>query len=631
MTRLCCILLVDYRRRLELIQDFEFPDNAGRIKSSADGQYVIATGVYPPQVRCFELSQLSLKFKRHIDCDVVQFQILSDDYSKLVFLRSDRVLEFHAQFGTYYSLRIPKFGRDLVYYYPSCDLIAVSITPEIYRFNLEQGRFLRPLTSSCPSLNVAAINPVNALLAFGSEDGVVECWDYRQRKAIGSHFVGQDVVNLMNGLITSIPQISAIQFGYDGLTLAVGSSSGQVLLYDLRSSVPMRLKDHQYDAPIVDIKFHGRSRNIISSCKKIVKIWNKDTGANFCGVEPNADINDVCVMKDSGLFFVAGEHKKMFCYYIPELGPAPNWCSFLDNITEELEEEKQNVIYQDYKFVTRQELEKLGVTKLIGTPYLRAYMHGFFMDIRLYTKLRALANPDEYKEWLKQKVKERIEKKREGRISAHKASALPKVNAELAAKLLQQQADSTSLAERPDKPRKSGVRSNLLSDERFRKLFEDPRFQIDKGSEAYKRVHPVERGQQQMVPIEEKETPLSEDYSLVSEEEDDAMNVISDESERSDSEDKIEAKEKRQFVSKKKRRAPKLFEARSAEMKNPLAPKDVMKEKLKSISFEKRVTQFQTEEQTTLNTRTGNLSMKFTPTASPSQRNSKKKKKTTPQ
>jgi hypothetical protein len=66
-------------------------------------------------------------------------------------------------------------------------------------------------------------------------------------------------------------------------------------------------------------------------------------------------------------------------------------------------------------------------------------------------------------------------------------------------------------------------------------------------------------------------------------------------------------------------------------MKNPLAPKDVMKEKLKSISFEKRVTQFQTEEQTTLNTRTGNLSMKFTPTASPSQRNSKKKKKTTPQ
>lgn len=95
----------------------------------------------------------------------------------------------------------------------------------------------------------------------------------------------------------------------------------------------MRFKDHQYETPIIDIKFHDRTRNIISACKKIVKIWNKDTGANFCGIEPTADINDVCVMKNSGLLFVAAEQPKMFSYYIPELGPAPDWCSFLDNLT----------------------------------------------------------------------------------------------------------------------------------------------------------------------------------------------------------------------------------------------------------------------------------------------------------
>jgi hypothetical protein len=55
---------------------------------------------------------------------------------------------------------------------------------------------------------------------------------------------------------------------------------------------------------------------------------------------------------------------------------------------------------------------------------------------------------------VKQRVKERIEKKRESRISVQKTSALPKVNAELAAKLIKQQAESTSLAERPDKPKK---------------------------------------------------------------------------------------------------------------------------------------------------------------------------------
>ena len=33
--------------------------------------------------------------------------------------------------------------------------------------------------------------------------------------------------------------------------------------------------------------------------------------------------------------------------------------------------------YDDYKFVTRDEVDKLGITGLIGTPMLRAYMHGY--------------------------------------------------------------------------------------------------------------------------------------------------------------------------------------------------------------------------------------------------------------
>lgn len=31
----------------------------------------------------------------------------------------------------------------------------------------------------------------------------------------------------------------------------------------------------------------------------------------------------------------------MQTYYVPSVGPAPKWCSFLDNITEELEESEQ--------------------------------------------------------------------------------------------------------------------------------------------------------------------------------------------------------------------------------------------------------------------------------------------------
>lgn len=58
-------------------------------------------------------------------------------------------------------------------------------------------------------------------------------------------------------------------------------------------------------------------------------------------------------------------------------GPAPRWCAFLDNLTEEMESSASQTVYDDYKFVTKQELESLGLDHLLGTNLLRAYMHGY--------------------------------------------------------------------------------------------------------------------------------------------------------------------------------------------------------------------------------------------------------------
>lgn len=52
-----------------------------------------------------------------------------------------------------------------------------------------------------------------------------------------------------------------------------------------------------------------------------------------------------------------------------------------------MEEDAQTTIYDDYKFVTKEDLERLSLTNLIGTNLLRAYMHGFFIDYRLYKKV----------------------------------------------------------------------------------------------------------------------------------------------------------------------------------------------------------------------------------------------------
>lgn len=74
---------VDIRRRIELIQDFSMPGISTSIKVSKDGQYIMATGIYKPRVKCFEVNNLSLKFERCLDSEVITFESLSDDYTKV--------------------------------------------------------------------------------------------------------------------------------------------------------------------------------------------------------------------------------------------------------------------------------------------------------------------------------------------------------------------------------------------------------------------------------------------------------------------------------------------------------------------------------------------------------------------
>ena len=47
-----------------------------------------------------------------------------------------------------------------------------------------------------------------------------------------------------------------------------------------------------------------------------------------------------------------------------------------------MEEGAQTTIYDDFKFLTKEDLERLNLTNLIGTNLLRANMHGFFIDHR---------------------------------------------------------------------------------------------------------------------------------------------------------------------------------------------------------------------------------------------------------
>ena len=85
---------VELRRRVELLQDFDMPTVSNCLRISADGNFVLATGVYKPRVRCYDVHELGLKFERCLDSEVTAFRILSDDYSKLVLMRCNRQVNF---------------------------------------------------------------------------------------------------------------------------------------------------------------------------------------------------------------------------------------------------------------------------------------------------------------------------------------------------------------------------------------------------------------------------------------------------------------------------------------------------------------------------------------------------------
>ncbi|EPS69213.1 hypothetical protein M569_05554, partial [Genlisea aurea] len=484
----------DYQRRVDLIQDLRFETATTRIKFTPDGEYLIASGIYPPQAKVYELRELSLKFERHLVSEIINFEVLDDDYSKIAFLCADRSVCLHAKYGSHYSLRIPRMGRDIAYDCWSCDIICAASSPDLYRINLEQGRFLSPVTTQSPAVNVVSRSKVHGLVASGGEDGALECFDMRTKSSVGRIDVAASAGDIDG-------EVTAVEFDEDdGSHLAVGTSGGKVLIYDLRSSNPVKVKDHMYGSPILNIRWHktlnSEQTKIISADQHIVRIWDYDTGQSMAGIEPSGGkINDFCVYRESGLILLALDSNQIPSYFIPALGPAPKWCSYLESLTEELEEDGQTVIYDDYKFLTREDLDKLQLSHLIGTDLLRASIHGFFIDYRLYKKALAQANPFAYESYVEKQRQEKLAAERASRITIK--SRLPKVNRTLAARILEEEQEHNN-ADKEDetepvkkKGKKKGLSNEVFKDERFEAMFKNKDFEVDEFSQEYLQLHPM--------------------------------------------------------------------------------------------------------------------------------------------
>lgn len=446
-------------------------------------------------------------------------------------------------------MRLPRYGRDLVYDRQSTEALVPAVgvnqdgSGEVFRLNLEAGRYMRSFEVdvggddfnstgggtlqggiNTGSVNTGAIaEESHNLLAFGTSIGTVELWDSRARGRAG---ILLPPSQSQPG--ESRHEITALEFDRTGLNLVTGSSNGLMHLYDLRSPVPYLKKDQGYGYPIHTLKFlnpSSRTREqtmepkILSSDKRIIKIWDPRNGAPWTSVEPAVDINSVAWCQDSGMILTANEGRQQHAFFIPQLGPAPKWCSFLDNLVEEMAEDPNDPqaftgnqatsVYDNYKFLTVAQLRTLNLDHLIGrTNLLRPYMHGYFVAQRLYEEARLITNPYIWEEERAKRVKEKIDQERESRIRGKKKAAV-KVNRKLAEKLFDKQdraerrnakrvldqggdekmedappADTTTTTETSDNNK------GLLGDSRFKQMFEDEEFAVDENSYEYMMLNP---------------------------------------------------------------------------------------------------------------------------------------------
>ena len=461
-------------------------------------------------------------------------------------MQADRSLEFHTPLGCHHTTRLPRYGRDLKYDKRSAEALipAVGVNEygngEVFRLNLEVGRYMRgfeidvggdDLTSTgggalqggigTGSVNTAAIaEESHGLLAFGTSMGTVEFWDPRSR---GRAAVLQSTQK--SSSFEERQEITALEFDRSGLAIATGSSTGLIHIYDLRSPVPLLKKDHGYGYPIQTLIFLTSSTStraqttepkILSADKRIIKIWDQRDGLPWTSVEPAVDINSVAWCKDSGMILTANEGRQQHSFLIPQLGPAPKWCSFLDNLVEEMSEDpndpnaytsqKAGDVYDNYKFLTMQQLQSLNLAHLVGTTsLLRPYMHGYFVAQRLYEEAKLIADPFVWEEERNKRVKEKIDTERESRIRGNKR-VTAKVNKKLAEKIMERaereerrqarrviekggdddkMEDKVPTAVVEDKPADS-----LLADPRFSKLFQDENFAIDERSREFQSLNP---------------------------------------------------------------------------------------------------------------------------------------------
>ncbi len=418
----------DMMSRIEIIQDFNFPVACQKIKTSVDGNYLVGAGVYKPQLRYYDLYNMSLKHSQITDYQTVDFELVQDDWRKVITLYRDRYVDFHVNTQSKLRLRTPREGRCIKLNRHAANLYVGGTSSSLYGIDLARGSFSAEIDLDSAGVNQIAVGtentPAMPLLTAAADDGLLSCIDTRINKVVTQLEVGADATTAFN--LKTIPGCTSVAHHPTKNIMAVGTASGHLMLYDLRRRAPLATIDHKSSAPIHTIAFRESSGRTlcIAGDRHAVRLWNvgEQTAVpklHTAIVPSGTTINSFEIYRDTGMIFTPMDREDIGVYYIPDLGRVPDWCTSLDSTLADFDRvDGRETIYSNHTFVTRENLEKLGLSGIIGSEYLKPAMHGFFVETKVYKAALSVAHPLTA-ESRAQAAKERREKGRErGPIAA---------------------------------------------------------------------------------------------------------------------------------------------------------------------------------------------------------------------
>ena len=291
-------------KEVKSLNDLNFSVACNDIAISPNGKKLIASGIYKPTLKLFDLKNTVMKFERHLVSDPIKNLFLEDNGEKFAILRNDKTIEFHIKGGLHEKIKTVNQPHDIILNKFASELYIGGNYNEINRFNLEQGRFLKSIP--CNGATRFSFSEVHTLFGTIFKNNL-RFIDPKTKTDVFSKNYEEEII--------SISQDET------GLKYVLGTESGQLLEYDLRS--PKVLRSLQFENFLSEIFYSGK--NILASTvKKIYLVKENDMKyIETNSINPGFLINTFC--SNGGVVFVGGEAVQIKTFVCEDLGKIPDW------------------------------------------------------------------------------------------------------------------------------------------------------------------------------------------------------------------------------------------------------------------------------------------------------------------